>query len=138
VLALFVLAAVTMAWSLQSLPSRDVLGVKPILRGLQGGAPPRTRLSIRGPYRWVRHPIYTAALVMFWAHPDLTADRLLFNGLGTVWVVAATWLEERDLVAAFGDEYRAYQARVPMLVPRWTPRDPAEGTHSAVQQEVAP
>jgi protein-S-isoprenylcysteine O-methyltransferase Ste14 len=35
--------------------------------------------------------------------------------VGTVW-------EERDLVAEFGDTYRDYQRRVPMLIPWRIPR----------------
>ena len=56
-------------------------------------------------------------IVLFWSCPSLTADRLLFNILWTIWVVIGTILEERDLVDDFGDAYRDYQATVPMLVP---------------------
>jgi len=34
-----------------------------------------------------------------------------------VWIVIGTVLEERDLVAEFGESYREYQSAVPMLVP---------------------
>ena len=44
-------------------------------------------------------------------------DRLLFNFLWTVWIVIGSYLEEIDLIAEFGDAYRDYQKRVPMLVP---------------------
>jgi len=36
----------------------------------------------------------------------------------TAYILFAIRLEERDLVAAFGNEYVAYRARTPMLVPR--------------------
>ena len=52
----------------------------------------------------------------------MTPDRLLFNILWSVWVVTATMLEERDLVAAFGDAYRKYQEEVPMIIPWKVPR----------------
>jgi hypothetical protein len=36
------------------------------------------------------------------------------------WADYGTFLEERDLIAEFGDTYRAYQRQVPMLIPGWT------------------
>ena len=74
-------------------------------------------MVVRGLYRWVRHPLYLAMLMMIWSYPDLTADRLLFNVLFTGWIIVGTVLEERDLVENFGDDYRNYQRRVPMLIP---------------------
>jgi protein-S-isoprenylcysteine O-methyltransferase Ste14 len=47
---------------------------------------------------------------------DLTADRLLFNVLWTAWMIIGTVLEERGLLASFGDAYRDYQTEVPMLI----------------------
>ncbi len=41
----------------------------------------------------------------------------MYNLLWTGWIVVGTLLEERDLVHTYGDEYRDYQARVPMLFP---------------------
>jgi protein-S-isoprenylcysteine O-methyltransferase Ste14 len=109
------------AWGLEALGSFDGLGVRPVRAHLSDRPLDEPRLEIRGPYRWCRHPLYAAVLVMIWSSPDLTADRLLFNALWTAWIAGATILEERDLVAVFGDDYRAYQHTVPMLLPlpRW-------------------
>jgi methanethiol S-methyltransferase len=46
--------------------------------------------------------------------------------LWTGWIFAGALFEERDLVAEFGDGYRAYQKKVPMLMP-W--KGPAAGFH---------
>jgi hypothetical protein len=54
---------------------------------------------------------------MIWSNPELTLDRLLFNLIFTIWVIIAILLEERDLVSAYGDAYRSYQSKVPMLIP---------------------
>jgi protein-S-isoprenylcysteine O-methyltransferase Ste14 len=35
----------------------------------------------------------------------------------TAYILVGTWLEERDLVALFGDDYRRYRERVSMLMP---------------------
>ena len=61
-------------------------------------------------------------ILLIWSCPDLTRDRLLFNLLWTVWIVIASYFEEHDLIVEFGDAYREYQKRVPMLVPFWSKR----------------
>ena len=58
---------------------------------------------------------------MFWTCPDMTYDRLLFNLAWTCWIVVGSILEERDLVAEFGDAYVRYQQKVPMLLPYRAP-----------------
>ncbi|MBZ5561721.1 MAG: isoprenylcysteine carboxylmethyltransferase family protein [Acidobacteriia bacterium] len=107
-----------MTWGFGSLRHFDPLGAGPLLAHLRGRPAPAMPLIIRGAYRWVRHPIYSSFLLMVWASPGVTADRLLFNALWSVWMVVGTRLEERDLAADFGQPYREYQRRVPMLLPR--------------------
>jgi len=105
-----------------SLRPFDPLGIGPIRSHLRATAYRPGPIAIRGPYRWMRHPLYMAVLVMFWSNPNVTADRLLFNVLWTVWICVATVLEERDLTAEFGDAYLQYKKTVPMLIPWKIPR----------------
>lgn len=114
----FVLSMVGMVWGLLALRSVDMFGLSPILKRSNAKPVHVNHLTIRGPYRWVRHPLYLFMIILFWSAPLLTLDRLLFNTLWTLWVVAATVLEERDLAVDFGEAYRDYQLKVPMLIPK--------------------
>ena len=114
--AVFFLAIVGQVWGIRSLKSADLFGTESVRRR-SGSTSSPAPMVVRGVYRWVRHPLYLTTLLMIWSFPDLTADRLLFNILFTAWIIVGTVLEERDLVADFGDDYRRYQRRVPMLIP---------------------
>lgn len=115
---IFFLSILGMFWGLWALRSIDMFGLDPILKHIRTAPRQDIPFTIRGPYRWVRHPLYLFMIVLFWSCPILTTDRLFFNVLWTIWVVVATVLEERDLADNFGDAYRDYQATVPMLLPR--------------------
>jgi protein-S-isoprenylcysteine O-methyltransferase Ste14 len=115
--AISLLAIAGSLWGIRALRTFDAFGREAIascLRGEQQGPP---SFVVRGPYVWVRHPLYFFTLVLIWFTPNLTADRFLFNLLWTAWIVVGSYLEERDLVAEFGERYRHYQRTVPMLLP---------------------
>jgi protein-S-isoprenylcysteine O-methyltransferase Ste14 len=69
-------------------------------------------------YRWVRHPMYLGLLVGLWVSSTMTAGHLLLAASMTAYILIGVRHEERDLVRAFGDDYRTYQARVGCLLPR--------------------
>lgn len=115
---IFCAALAGTGWGVWALHPFDPLGTAPIKDHLAGRPQPApTPFTVRGPYLWVRHPLYFLLLVMLWSRPDLTADRLLFNLLWSAWIYTGTLLEEKDLLSTFGEEYRRYQSIVPMLLP---------------------
>ena len=120
---LFILSIAGFYWGVKALGTFDPFGVVKIKLTIRNKEPKIVPLAVKGPYRWVRHPLYFFSLIMIWACPDLTYDRLLFNSMWSLWIFIATKLEERDLVREFGNGYREYQKKVPMLIPCKIPED---------------
>ncbi len=116
-IGVFLAAGAGAWWGARSLGDFDALGVKPALRAFDSEKQTNTPFIVRGPYRWVRHPLYLFSLIIIWSCPIFTLDRLLHNGLWTIWIVIGATMEERDLVGCFGEAYRSYQKTVPMLLP---------------------
>ena len=111
------LAIAGFIWGVRALRTFDPFGRNPIVARLRGGQLRPPAFDLGGPYLWVRHPLYFFSLVLIWSAPVVSSDRLLFNVLWTLWIVLGSHLEEKDLVAEFGERYRRYQERVPMLLP---------------------
>jgi protein-S-isoprenylcysteine O-methyltransferase Ste14 len=74
-----------------------------------------------GPYRWVRHPLYSLGFV-------LAICITLLTGLWWMAVTMAlplaillwrTPTEEARLIETFGDDYRQYMKRTGRFLPRW-------------------
>lgn len=78
-------------------------------------------LVTAGPYRYVRHPMYSTFLLCFTGMLLLTANWFL-AGVGWVVLVLVMILrtpqEERLMIEAFGDQYRDYMARTGRFLPR--------------------
>ena len=74
-----------------------------------------------GPYRFVRHPMY-AAFLLLWTLFALIAANWFVGAAGiaafVIVLVVRTPKEERLLLGLFGDEYRAYMHRTGRIVPR--------------------
>ena len=77
-------------------------------------------LVTTGPYRWVRHPLYTSAALMIPASSLLAANWFFFATGCLVFLLLAirTRKEEENLIARFGDDYRNYMQRTGRFVPR--------------------
>ena len=114
---LFLVSVAGFIWAARSLGTFDPFGAESLLLHAKNQPPKVLPLRIQGPYRFVRHPVYGLSLLMIWSSPEVSADRVLFNLLWSLWIIIGAWLEEKDLVRNFGESYRAYQKSTPMLFP---------------------
>ena len=77
-------------------------------------------LVTSGPYRWVRHPLYTVGSSMFIAF-GMMADNWFIAALGVLAFIAMasrTPKEEANLIEKCGDEYREYMKHTGRYLPK--------------------
>lgn len=95
----------------------ELFGLRQVYLRLRGLGDPPPHFVQRAFYKVVRHPIMLGFLIAFWATPRMSVGHLIFSIMTTGYILVGIALEERDLTAALGEQYRAYRERVPMLIP---------------------
>lgn len=81
----------------------------------------RHELVTGGPYRWIRHPLYTTGLVLFLALGLMAGSWLVLCAAVLAYLPLRLLViprEEQALLARFGERYRAYMRDTGRLLPR--------------------
>ncbi|MBI5586235.1 MAG: isoprenylcysteine carboxylmethyltransferase family protein [Deltaproteobacteria bacterium] len=110
-LAVYVIGYLLMGWALICLEKNYQLG----------GSTPRKsdELVFKGPYRFLRHPMYAAALQISLGLAGLTRSWafLAFFGLYLFLILLLIPVEEKGLREAYGRQYAPYRQRTKKLLP---------------------
>jgi len=80
-----------------------------------------SKLNIKGPSKYVRHPLYSATILIiigFWLFAPTVAN-FVTAGCIVVYLGVGIWLEEKKLVKEYGQDYLEYRKKVPMLFPKF-------------------
>ena len=78
-------------------------------------------LITSGPYQWIRHPIYTAFLLILGATFFISANWLIglsFIGMTALEIASRIGFEESLMIEYFGNEYREYMKRTGRILPK--------------------
>lgn len=75
------------------------------------------QLITTGCYARVRHPLYSLSFLFMVLNPVMTLKWVIFTIFSTGYFVMGARIEERRLLAEFGETYRHYQEQVPMFIP---------------------
>ena len=73
-------------------------------------------LRVSGLHRYVRHPLYSGAILLLWGRVGTEAE-LATAVWATAYFIIGAWFEERRLIVRYGNAYRRYRAAVPGFVP---------------------
>ena len=95
----------------------ELFGLHQVVNNLAGRDMPEQKFRTPFLYGFVRHPLYLGFIIAFWAAPVMTLGHLVFAAATTAYIFVGIFLEERDLVELFGDEYRRYRRTASMLIP---------------------
>lgn len=82
---------------------------------------PEQQIIERGAYRWVRHPSYTAGMILFSGSMLALANWLSVVVVLCAGILAYSYrvhIEERALLQTLGEPYRAYMQRTKRFVPK--------------------
>jgi steroid 5-alpha reductase family enzyme len=82
------------------------------------------QVDSRGVFRWSRHPLEWAPMLVLWLSPTLKTNWLAFTALGTAYSLWGARHEEERLERVSGDSFREYQQQAAFFV--GLPAEPQE------------
>ncbi|MDX1636880.1 MAG: isoprenylcysteine carboxylmethyltransferase family protein [Balneolaceae bacterium] len=107
--------------SLRTVNLMHFLGIEQCKHQSDSSSDQGDRLVTRGIYSRVRHPLYTASMMILLFHPIMSNKLAFITVLFGLYFWIGSVFEERNLVAKFGRKYKEYQRQVPRFIPNILP-----------------
>jgi len=114
---LLIYAVVLFVGGLRAYDLHDFLGLRQWRAYRQGRAGVLPVLNTSGILAHLRHPWYSGGLALLWGLPGLTTVTLVTRLILSVYLLFGAFLEERKMHRLFGEGYKEYCRRTPMLIP---------------------
>lgn len=115
-------AAALMVAGARAYDGRAFLGLRQIAARRAGRAAAPAELRCDGVLGRVRHPWYGGGLLIVLFARDVTDVGAAYRSVFLIYFLVGAWLEERKLIAEFGDAYAQYRRAVPAFFPWRRPR----------------
>jgi methanethiol S-methyltransferase len=122
ILAFQFLSLLGLLWTFRYFSYKEFLGISQIARWYRrsynlNDLDEKMTLKIKGPYKYMRHPVYFFSILflVFRPYMDLTYLVLLIGSV--VYFYVGSSYEEKKLIKIFGEDYKNYQKAVPRILP---------------------
>ncbi|MCK9281454.1 MAG: isoprenylcysteine carboxylmethyltransferase family protein [Melioribacteraceae bacterium] len=109
-------------WTVRYIDGKEFLGISQIIRYYKGTydineLDEKQSLVIKGPFKFVRHPIYLFSFMFLLVRPTMDLFYLISLVCILIYFVVGSYYEEKKLIERFGDEYIEYQKKVSRIFP---------------------
>jgi protein-S-isoprenylcysteine O-methyltransferase Ste14 len=109
-------------WCFAAVDAAEFLGIAQVFRARRKSYKVETldeqsALTIGGPYRLCRHPLYFFIICALWFRPYMFLDYFVASVCITVYLVVGAKFEESRMIEQFGGQYRDYQRTTQMIIP---------------------
>jgi protein-S-isoprenylcysteine O-methyltransferase Ste14 len=114
-------ALIGLLWSFKYISIKEFLGINQIeryiLKKYSSNLDEDLTLTIGGPFKYSRHPIYFFSIMFLLFRPTMDLFYLTFFLLIVAYFYIGSYYEEKKLVRSFGEIYTNYQKSVPQIFP---------------------
>jgi protein-S-isoprenylcysteine O-methyltransferase Ste14 len=109
-------------WTFRYVDFREFIGIEQMTRAYyneedESHLDEIPSLTVKGPYRYCRHPLYFFCTLFFISRPELSLDLLITAVCCIGYFIIGAYYEEKRMIFYFGDQFREYQKNVPMFIP---------------------